>query len=341
MKPIAIVDFFYKDQEGEDVFLRAVDRIKSSGLKVLLVTGGKITDKIQRSVDYVLYNSDNFLFENFDYLYFHPWNFRTVNDNHVYHSFYFSTQRHGLAVLINIFNSVKFAKSLGYTHFHRVLHDTMLGPECLEFMRGLPELCESQGKKSLFYFNEQEHADVKGEYFFSEIDFFLGSIPCIRSEEDFRSVLVENFGSLQFLITEKYLHYFLIKNGGDLVWRKNSDEFVKDFPDADLLFQGSSISELNFHPKYRGAPTRITKVKDSDSIILYTTNYSNSGKYRKVICKDKNNNILQEIDFVVNPCSWNYHFLEGDLESIDVYEEGKIIYTEDISESKNYIEFTN
>ena len=341
MKPIVIIDFFYKDSHSEDVFLRSVERIKNFGLKVLLVTGGEITDRIQKSVDYVLYNSDNFLFENFDYRYFHPWNFRTDNGDHIHHSFYFSTQRHGLAVLINIFNSVKLAKSLGYTHFHRILYDTTLGPKCLEFMRDLPEMCESYGKKGMFYFNDQEHPDIKGEYFFSDVDFFLESVPCIRSEEEFRSVLIENFGDLSFLITEKYLHDFLIKNGRDLVWRKKSEEFAEDFPDADLLFQSSSISELNFHPKYHGAPSQITRIKDSDSLLLYTINYSNFTKHRKVICKDKNDNILQEIIFEISPSSWSYRFLDGDLEIIDVYEEENLIYTEDIAESKNYIEFTN
>ena len=58
-------------------------------------------------------------------------------------------------------------------------------------MRDLPEMCESYEKKGMFYFNDQEHPDIKGEYFFSDVDFFLESVPCIRSEEEFRSVLIE------------------------------------------------------------------------------------------------------------------------------------------------------
>jgi enoyl-[acyl-carrier-protein] reductase (NADH) len=36
-------------------------------------------------------------------------------------------QKHGLSVLVNLFNALKMAKNLGYTHFQRVEADDIFG----------------------------------------------------------------------------------------------------------------------------------------------------------------------------------------------------------------------
>jgi hypothetical protein len=346
MKEIFIIDFFRKNDESEIFFLRCVESLKKLGKKILLVTGGKVTEKMQNSVDYVFYNSDNFLFENFDYEYFQPWDYKTFNQFHIHHSFNFSVQRHGLAVLINIFKSISLAKSLGFTHFHRFLWDCQLGPKSLEFVNRIPQKCHENDKKGFYYCNRnnwwgtQNFPDLKADYFFFEIDFFLSSIPEIKREEDFREVLMQNFGKLKFLITESYLHYFLEKKSFFLLV-PDSIEFDRDLPDFyNLGFpedKKDSISVLNFHPKYNGAITKITKIEGRSDTLLYTQNYSDSSVFRKVVVfyADRRKEVYDNCD----PDCWSYLELGTGVISIDVFENDNLIYSENINEVRNYVQF--
>lgn len=342
MKEIFIIDFYRKNEESEILFLLCVESLKKLGKKILLVTGGKVTEKMQNSVDYVFYNSDNFLFENFDYEYFQPWNYRTFNQFHIHHSFNFSVQRHGLAVLINIFKSVLLAKSLGFTHFHRFLWDCQPGPKSLEFVDGVLQKCVENEKKGFYYCNRnnwvgsENFPDLKADYFFFEIDFFLSSIPEIKGEEDFREVLMQNFGKLKFLITESYLHFFLEKKSS-LLLVSNSIEFDKNFPDFYNESKKDSISVLNFHPKYKGAITKITKIEASSNTLLYTQNYSDNSVSRKVLVYYENR--TEEIFINSNPHCWSYFELGTGVIGIDVFENDIKIYSENIDEVKNYVQF--
>lgn len=341
-KDITIIDFYRSSEEQELVFLETVRKIKSLGDKVLLVTGGEISREVQKSVDYILYNGDNLLFQKFDYEYFHPWNFRTFNGSFFHHSFNFSVQRHGLAVLVNLFNSLNFAKSLGYTHFRRILYDFTPGEGSLNWMKSVSIICEEEGKSGFFYFNEpntiegKNYPDLRGEFFYCEIDFFLSKVPQVNSEESYRESLLKNFGSLKFLICEKYIYEF-IKNSNEIEIR-NSSDFEVDFSDSIKEIQQNSISELNFHPKYKSIICRITRSSSNDDLFVYAQSYSKEEQNREVVVKYEDGQD-QRIFFSLPPNNWYFHKIGDKVSEIEIYEEEILLYTEKNGESRNYIEF--
>ena len=101
-------------------------------------------------------------------------------------------QKHGLSVMINLFNALDIAKSLGYTHFQRFETDDLYGEESMKWVSRIPETVLSENKKGLFYLNDYNiPADASFHYFFCEIDYFLEIMPKISCEEDYEKYLVD------------------------------------------------------------------------------------------------------------------------------------------------------
>lgn len=338
---LTIIDFFKTDGQSEEIFIETCKSLKKSGRKILLVTGASISQKMQDQVDYCFYNSENKLFEFEGYNYFHPFHLKTFNAGHIHVLKTFSVQRHGLAVLLNIFYSVKIAKSLGFESFERILWDIIPGPESCAWMDEVSKLCQNEGKKAFFYFNEKNifdfvaYPDINGDYFYSDIDFFLQKIPCFNDELGYRDVLLNNFSNQDFLITEKYIYEFL-KNDPHVLFR-SSDSLASDFSDAERK-NSSSISDLNFPKRLGGVFVNLTRVKDSEDFVLYIKSFSKTEKNRKIIISFSDGSV-QELERVVLPNTWEILFLNPSVEEIKVYENGKMIHNEKVGESQNTIQF--
>lgn len=341
-KTLTIIDFFNSNSTNEDNFIETVEAMRSLGDKILLVTGGKITERVQENVDYILYNGDNLLFEDEDYEYFHPWNYQTLNQGFIHNSFNFSTQKHGLAVLINIFNSLNYARSLGYTHFRRILYDIKPGKISIQSIRDIEKNCLDHNKKGVFYFNlpniieGKEYPDIKGDFFFSEIDFFLSSVPHINSESSYKNCLFKNFGSNKFLIIEKFMYEFLKEK--DEIVKRDGFLFESDFSDTNREIYSNTTSGLNFPKKYKSVITRITSIKNEDSCVLYTRSYANNIESREILIKYEDGS-RDTISFEILPYNWCYQFIGSNVSEIEVYGKEGYLYTEKKGESRDYIEF--
>ena len=96
-------------------------------------------------------------------------------------------QKHGLPVMVNLFNSLDLSKSLGFTHFQRVEVDDLYNKKGYEYMLEVPLICSEKNKKGMFYFNEGR--DVSFHYFYSEIEYFQKIINRIDCEEDYKNYL--------------------------------------------------------------------------------------------------------------------------------------------------------
>lgn len=338
---LTIIDFFKTDDQNEEIFLETCKNLKRSGRKILLVSGGNITKRMQDEVDYCFYNSENQLFEFQEYNYFHPFHLKTFNDGHIHVLKTFSVQRHGLAVLLNIFNSVKIAKSLGFKNFERILWDIIPGPASCDWMDQAHNICHEQGKKAFFYFNEenifdsQAYPDINGDYFFSDIDFFLQKIPSFHDEPGYIEVLLNNFSNRDFLITEKYIYEFL-KSDTDVIFR-SSNNLLLDFHDTKRK-NSYSISDLNFPKRLGGIFINLTRVIDSENVVLYIRSFAKIPKKREIVILFSDGSV-REVEREVFPDTWEILFLEPNVQEIKVYEEDKILHHEKVGESQNTIQF--
>lgn len=339
MKTITIVDSFISNQEIESATIDTISSLKEINCDVLLVTTNKIPESVQSKVDYLLYDSRNQLFESDDYKYFHPWNFWIDCGNFISHNFYYSKQRHGLAVMINLFNSLVYAKNLGYTHFQKILYDIKLTDNCLRWLKEIPGFCSSEQKKGLIYYNDQgDTSDVNGTYIFCEIDHFLSRVPIITCEDDYKKLMINLFGFPKFLIYEKFLYHFLLEGGNTDVLIRNQKNFKSDFSGIQ---ENGQMSILNFDEKYHGCPTRITRVHGTDNYVVFTHNFSKSKVDRRIVVNSPDSIKHQYFQHLPGYRCWSYFGIDYNFESIEVYDGDILLYKEFLvpNEIKNYIKF--
>jgi len=340
-KTLTIIDFFRTEDREEEIFIENCKRLKKSGRKILLITGGSISQKMQEEIDYCFYNSENQLFEYEGYNYFHPFHLKTFNDGHIHTLKTFSVQRHGLAFILNIFNSVKIAKSLGFKYFERILWDVLPGEKSCSWMDQVSNICQEKDKKAFFYYNEmnifdsKSYPDINGNYFFSDIEFFLQKIPSFIDELGYREVLLNFFSNEDFLITEKFIYEFL--KDDPQVYFRSSDNLSLDFSDAERK-NSYSISDLNFPKKFGGVFINLTRVIDSEDIVLYLKSFAKTDKKREIVISF-NDGSVQELERIISPNTWEFLFLNHGVQEITVYEHGKLIHSEKVGKSQNTIQF--
>jgi hypothetical protein len=344
MKKITIIDCFITNQESEENLLRTIDFFKTED--ILIVTNKCISKEIQDQVKFVLYDSRNQLFEKKDYDYTkHNWNFWIDCGSFMAYHFYLATQIHGLSVIVNLLNSLSLAKSLGYTHFQYIQYDSNYNKESLEWIFSVPSLCQSLGKKGLVYYNVDKledlatpdpAADTNLGYIFSEIDYFLPKMPKINNEEEYRNLLIEEFGYLRFLVVEKYVHHFLRKNGDDELLIRTQGQYREDFKGLKEALQ---TSPNNFPTEYQGCPTRITKIENSDELVVFSHNFSRAKNRTVRVFKG---DYYYDVNQSIEKDNWSYFSVDPDIDKIEIYDEdGSFLYSEikDLNKINNYLKY--
>lgn len=335
-KSIVIIDCFISDKNVESDLINQIEKIKKQNLDILLISNTIMSIDIQQKVDYFIYDKRNQLFQyeytNLeeitlkDYVYIDKdWQFTT---NLVTNGL----QRHGLSVLVNLFNAVKFAKSIGYKNFWRVEVDDLFCDESLKFIKSCPDLINSEDKKAILYYNSN---NISFHFMFWNIDYFLEKIPQIRNEEDYKNLILKNFDSLDFIIVEEFIWKFLKING-------DSDVLVKDGQNMSLQFPNTvwntNMSLSNMSPKYENCPSLIFKMNNKSGLFIFTKNYSNDFKSRRIVVyySDYTETIVHETP-EFNTWCWN--IVSENVYKYEVYEKDRLLYVEDCNQIKNYVEF--
>jgi hypothetical protein len=346
MKKIIIIDCFITNKDSEDILLKTLSSFKDND--ILLVTNKSVSHDIQSKINFLLYDSRNQLFEKTDYDYTkHNWNFWKDCGDFTSYNFYLAKQPHGLSVIVNLLNALNLSKSLGYTHFQYIQYDTEYSEESLNWMNEVPNICENLNKKGLVYYNVDKLEDLElnpdmandmnVSYIFCEIEYFLSKIPKINNEEEYRNLIVDEFGYLRFIVVEKYIFHFFRKNG-------DSDLIIKTQIDYKFDFNGNNealkTSSNNFPKEYKGCPTRITKIKNSDKLTVFSHNYTNDLIFRKI--RIFKNSDYYDMYSELKSNNWSYFLIENDIDKIEVYDStnDEYLYTE-INDDKvvNYLDF--
>jgi len=340
-KVITIVDCFVSNKGIEENLKKSLQLLKSQGHEILLVSNTKINPEILEFTDYHFYDSRNQLFRK-EYPGVSDVDFWTDFGSFVVHNIKSGVQKHGLSVLINIFNCLHLAKSLGYTHFQRFETDDLFGPISLSWIKSVPELVESNSRKGLFYTNPENYpSDASFHYFYCEIDYFLKSVPIIKTEEDYEEYLIWIQGNRDFRIVEVFLYDFVMKMAeqNQILIRDGKTQMTHDFPDTTWNTVSSSS---NLQEKYKGCLTGIYKVfsqgVQQDYFYLYSTNFIDNSRARKIIVECQGGKYLT-VDHELNGYkSWCYHQIPSDVLKIRVFEADELLFEESLSETKDYIE---
>lgn len=362
VKFIAIVDSFVHKKEVEEKLIECLNRLEEDGIPVLLISNTKINPEILEKVDHFFYDGRNQLFTDGRFT-----NVRDIDlfkDNDVFeaHEIKSGLQKHGLSVLVNIFNSLNYAKSLGYTHFFRFEVDDEFGQKSREFIKEVPKLVLENNKKALFYFNEgefhngvndSEPENVSFHFMYSEIDFFLNNITKISNESDYEKYLLSTKGNLDFEIVEEFIYNNLKRSDQNLILKKNgSVDMRNDFPDTEW---NKIVSESNMSDKFNGCTTLIYKVHkfptgvssilnpwqgdETDQICIMSYNYRDVSIQRRIEVVFRDGNKSEIIHNLPWNGSWSFNTFDRNVEKINVYEDDQFIYEEKTDKSKNYIVF--
>jgi glycosyltransferase involved in cell wall biosynthesis len=342
---ITIIDSFVYNDTIKSKLLNAIDWMKNDGHEILLVSNTMVDKEILKNVKFYLYDSRNQLFqdkyEDLDLVDF--WKY--LSNGFYVHDLVPVSQKHGLSVMINLFNAIRYAKQQGYTHFQRMEVDDLFGEKSREYIKNVPRICVKENKNGLFYYNENNYPpDISFHYFYCNIDDFLSKVPNISNERDYINYLKKYYNNKKFKIVEVYVHENLKRNGDSSMLIKPGKEMNMDFSDTQWNTE-TSIS--SFDPKYGKCTTRIYHLNKYDentkthvrtnSYILYTHSYHSDLTTRRIQVERSNGETFDIIHTTYSANGWSWNEIPSDTKSISVYEGEKFLYKEYASDCVSYI----
>ena len=333
-KKITIIDSFVTNDSVLIKLKETIKKLKLHNNKILLVSNSQIPTDVIQSVDYFLYNNENKLFKEkyTDIGLVDLWkSFPQITIHEIHEEF----QKHGLSVLCNLFNCLDLAKSLGYTHFQRVEVDDLYSNCGLTYMKSVEKLCESKGKKALFYLNEGK--DASFHYFYSEIDFFLRTFPRIKNEQSFIKYLQQNNLGMSFRPVEVFIYENLKKTNLDEVIIKDGQEEI--YRDFEGTIWNTESSQATISEKYEGCPSKIYRVQNSTNIAIVSYNYNNFPTKRKIVVELENyqDTIYHNLDYFD---AWAYNIFDSSVKKILVYDQttDRLLYELENKNIEDFIE---
>jgi len=340
-KIISIIDCFISSPIVEERLSNAIDKLKINGHTILLVSNTAAPQHIINKVDYLYFDNRNQLFED-EYCDVSDVTFWKANDDIVINNVVTGIQRHGLSVLINLFNSLHFAKTLGFTHFQRFEVDDLFGDKSMDFINTVPAICFEKNKKGLFYFNETPQInDISFHYFYSNIDYFIDNVKRVDSEKDYVDFLMSLYGKKSFISAECYIYQNLISgNLNNIIVKNGQTDMTIDFPDT---IWNTITSESNIDKKYDGCSSRLYLVYNENEelqnlLALLTYNYTSKNQHRLI--KVYYPNSVETFNHQNNGKeSFSYNIIPSGVEKIEVFNDDGLMYTETSDVIKNNIHF--
>lgn len=344
-KTITIIDSFVYNDTIRNKLKNAIDWMKNDGHEILLVSNTVVDQEILNSVKFYLYDHRNQLFkEKYDVGNVVDF-WKTISTNFILHDIIPETQPHGLSVLINLFNALLYAKAQGYTHFQRFEVDDIYGENSREYIKRIPDICIEQNKKGLFYYNSN---DISFHYFYCEIDSFLSKVPRISCEQDYINYLKTYHGNKIFRIVEVFVRENLQRNNDSELMVMQGSEMNKHF--SDTLWN-TETSASSFDKKYKGCTTKLYYINEYNketksyerktSYVLFTYSYVSQPTNRIIQAETHNGETITYNHHTSVAGGWYMNHLPENIKSIYVYENEKLLYTENTNDCISFVNINN
>ena len=334
MKSLVIIDCFLQSKSLEVKLLNRIKNLYDSNQDILLISNTLVDNNILKYVKYFIYDSENHLFS--EKLKADPITLFKSSDKIDIHEMVTGVQRHGLSVIRNIFKSLKIAKEYGYTHFHRIEADDLMGKISIENFCHIPKIIESENLDGLFFFEEDQ---LFFHYMYCSIDYFLNNINYIDTEDDYYNYIINKMNKFTFKNVEVYLRHNLINSDLSKIKILDVNEIDKFFPDTEW---NTELSKSNIDLKFKDCTTRLYKVYSNDiELDLYAIlsyNYKDSETKRKIkvfFNSDFINEITHTLDIKGN---WRYTLIEKqNVNKIVIYENDEELFYETIENVNSFI----
>lgn len=213
----------YPDQEYKIQMLEdCIQSLKPLGYHMMVVSHYPIPEKIQKEVNYVLYDSENKLINS------------CVPDINLENEFFHVQKKgvdgHILSVSTNIVNSLKFARAKKYDFFYYLECDNLFHQEDLIKLETLRVSMIQQGKKMIFFHSKNGEIETYETLMFGGIlSFYENHIffPTTICELEGQSVSLERFFNVKNKVHEN--HFYLVSTTSQEFFNKSqiNKEFRK------------------------------------------------------------------------------------------------------------------
>lgn len=222
MKKIIVIGT-YPDQDYKIKMLEeCIQSLKPLGYDTMVVTHYPIPEKIQKEVNYVLYDSENNLIDS------------CMPDINLENEF-FCVQKKGvdghiLSVSTNILNSLKFVSQKKYEFFYYLECDNIFHPDDLIKLEMLRVSMFQQNKKMIFFKSKSGVIETYETLIFGgDVGFYKENIffPSTICELEGQSVSLERFFNFKNKVHEN--HFYLIESTSKDFFSKSriNEEFRK------------------------------------------------------------------------------------------------------------------
>lgn len=209
-KSLVIIGAYPKTEYSIDVLKSAISALNNQ-FDILLATHYPVDKSIQNMVSYYLYDCRNDIINNESDWYI----FYQAHD-----TFYFqnkekrNSSNYHYAVYRNIINSLMFARNY-YEDFYYIESDTVFDEKDLDKFKKIKEDSLENKKRACFFARKDNffHTTV----FWSEIEYFLNTIPFLKTAEDFIKITngnncIEHFIANAYDKYDSFVHTNLMLN---------------------------------------------------------------------------------------------------------------------------------
>ena len=334
MKSLVIIDCFLQSKVLEFKLLNRIKDLYDSNQDILLISNTLVDVSILKYVKYFIYDSENQLFT--EKIKAEPITLFKSSDMVDIYEMFTGVQKHGLSVIRNIFKSLKIAKEYGYTHFHRIEADDLMGKISIENFCLIPKMIDDENLDGLFFFEENQ---VFFHYMYCSIDYFLNNINYIDTEEDYYDYLLNKMNQVTFKNVEVYLKHNLINSDLSKIKILNVNEINKFFPDTEW---NTEVSKSNIDLKFKDCTTRLYKVYSNnielDLYAILSYNYKDSETQRKIKVFSDSNLIEEGVHNLDSKGNWCYNLIKKEnVTKIVIYENDEELFYETIENVNSFI----
>jgi hypothetical protein len=346
-KPIFIIDCFVHSESIREKLLSRMSSLKSRGHEILLITNTKIKDpEIIEKLDYLIYVEKNNLFSK-EYTGYSAIDYWASHDYFTVHTIELGKQRHGLSVLINMWASVNFINSLGYTHFHRLEVDAQISEAGFDFISSVNDRMKNNEVDGVLYANRNQDNQYIGNFSFQymscDVKTFLENFPPMRNEEDYEKFLINRNGNLNFVIAEDFLYNVLRgKTSDKIIIKDGISDMSLDFPDTQWNTSTTPSMDNNLGGFISGIYDKLDSSGNFMGLCVYSKNTSgeSTGARIKVINEDDSFFYIEH-SLGWQSC-WSYNDIPSASKAIEIYSlDGRLVSTKTVSKenSSGYLQF--
>lgn len=346
-KTIFLVDCFVHSEGIKEKLINRLKQLKERNFDVILASNRITLDQgILDNIDYLFYNKKNNLFSE-EYTGIIPVDFWSNHGHFTSHTFSSGLQRHGLSVIINMLSSLKIAKQMGYTHFHKLEIDADFDKQGLDRILEIDRDIKSDKIDGVLYLHEPpgefwKNGDLAFSYMSCDIDTFLNNFPEIGCEEDFRKFLMEKKGNLDFLIAEEFLYEIIrCKTTEKTILKKSVEGFKEDFPGTMWNTVTTPSISTSIEGVITGAYKSINANGEHIGFCVYSRSLADKETIREINVTNEDGSKFTITHNLPCNSSWCYNDLPESAKKIEIYSGGNVILSQNIKkeEISSYLQF--